>query len=74
MTAMLFTPCSIDLSFSAQWRGQLYGGTVGVTGTATLYYAQVGIPGVDLSPGMTPGAGEAIAHLGARVSSRDLNG
>jgi hypothetical protein len=74
VTAMLYTPCSIDLGFSAQWRGQLYGGTVGMAGTATLHYAPVGIPGVDLSTGMTPGAGESIAHLGARVSIRDLNG
>ncbi|WP_146070120.1 polymer-forming cytoskeletal protein [Cryobacterium sp. Y29] len=74
VTAMLYTPCSIDLGFSAQWRGQLYGGTVGIAGTATLHYAPVGIPGVDLSTGITPSAGESIAHLGARVSIRDLNG
>ncbi|WP_129590330.1 polymer-forming cytoskeletal protein [Cryobacterium aureum] len=74
VTAMLYTPCSIDLGFSAQWRGQLYGGTVGTAGSAMLHYAPVGIPGTDLSTGATPGAGGTIARLGARISIRDLNG
>ena len=74
VTAMLYTPCSIDLSFSAQWRGQLYGGTVGTAGSAMLHYAPVGIPGTDLSTGATPGSSGAVAKLGARISIRDLNG
>ncbi|TFD66914.1 polymer-forming cytoskeletal protein [Cryobacterium ruanii] len=74
VTAMLYTPCSIGLSFSAQWRGQLYGGTVGTAGSAMLHYAPVGIPGTDLTTGATPGFGGAMPKLGARLSIRDLNG
>jgi len=74
VTAMLYTPCSIGLSFSAQWRGQLYGGTVGTAGSAMLHYAPVGIPGTDLTTGATPGSGGAMPKLGARLSIRDLNG
>jgi Tfp pilus assembly major pilin PilA len=74
VSAMLYSPCSIDLSFSAQWRGQFYGGTVSTGGSSQLHYTGVGIPGTDITAGGTPGNDATEAKLGDRISIRDLNG
>ncbi len=48
---MMYSPCRIDIASATTFTGQLFGGNVTVAGAATVNYAAVGLPGVDLDTG-----------------------
>ena len=75
VTAMLYSPCGVTLGGSAQWRGQVYSGTVSIGGSAILHYVPIGLPGVNLSTGdSSDGTGDSGSSLlGQRISIRDLS-
>ena len=50
---MIYTPCHVALSTSTPWRGQVFGSTVTVSGGTQLTFVATGLPGVDLSTGLT---------------------
>ena len=50
---MVYTPCAISISTSTPWRGQIFGSTVSVSGATQLTFVATGLPGVDLSTGLT---------------------
>ena len=80
VTGMIYTPCEVKIGFSAQWHGQIYGGKVGIGGSAILHYAPLGLPGVNLTSGTSFGGSSGGSSgspgsflLGARTSIRDLS-
>ena len=73
VTAMIYSPCFVNIGSSIDWRGQLFASSATVDGAATLNYVQVGLPGVDLTTGLESGgsAGSGASLIAARVSIRD---
>lgn len=74
VAAFIYTPCALNMGFSAQWNGQFYGGSVSTTGSSQLTYDALGIPNSGLSVDVAPGTGASDSKLGDRMSIRDLNG
>jgi len=72
IVALVYTPCSVDLTGTTKWRGQIYSGTLSVGSGDTLVYFPLGIPGTDLSGGTTPGGGGAgVPKLGDPITIRN---
>lgn len=69
ISAMAYTPCSINLNNGLQWRGQVYASSMSIGGgPRILDYASVGIPGSLIGGGS---AGNAIYAMGDLVSQRN---
>lgn len=49
---MMYSPCPVDIGSSTKFTGQIFAGNVTVAGGATLTFAAVGLPGVDLDTGL----------------------
>lgn len=76
ITTMVYTPCAFKLMAGVSWRGQVFAGSATVDGGATMQYAPLGLPRVDLTTGVdSDNAGAASSSLiGERLSIRDVNG
>jgi len=68
VTALLYSPCAVEMRNSAIWHGQFYGNSVGVGGSSILQYQPLAFPGVHASS--VPRSG--VFELGARESLRDV--
>lgn len=71
VNALIYSPCAINNAGDV-WRGQMYSSSVSNTASFTLSYVPVGLPGVNLSTGLTatlPGTGT----LGDRISMRNIS-
>jgi hypothetical protein len=53
ISVMMFSPCEIDVSSGTIFTGQIFAGATQVNGSATVTYQAVGLPGYDLSTGLT---------------------
>jgi hypothetical protein len=51
ISVMLYTPCNVVIGSSTQFRGQIFTGSASVSGGATMTYASIGLPGVNLTTG-----------------------
>ncbi|MCU1545959.1 MAG: hypothetical protein JWP30_1059 [Homoserinimonas sp.] len=71
VSAMIYTPCSVSMASSTQWRGQVFAGKTSMGGSSKLAYVAMGLPGVDLSDGVLASTGGAERPL---QSMRDLVG
>jgi hypothetical protein len=72
IAAMVYTPCKI-ISNRNGFRGQMYGGQVQFEQQAQLTFVPVGIPGFDLSAGVTVPKVTG-AELGDRLTRREEPG
>jgi hypothetical protein len=70
IAAMVYTPCKV-ISDRGGFRGQMYGGEVEFGQQASLTFVQVGIPGVDLTRGLTTPV-KSGAKLGDGRSWREI--
>ncbi|WP_353987302.1 hypothetical protein [Ruicaihuangia caeni] len=70
VAAIAYTPCKVK-SDRKGFQGQFYGGEVEFNQQAEITFVPVGIPGVDLTDGMTQPV-QTGATLGARLSYRDV--
>jgi hypothetical protein len=68
--AMIYSPCLVSITSGIDWYGQVFSGQAVINGAATLNYAPLGLPGVNLSEGTVTVPGGAGA-LGARISILD---
>jgi len=50
---MVYSPCQVNVTSALDFRGQLFSKNVVVDGAAIVRYVAVGLPGVDLSTGLT---------------------
>jgi Tfp pilus assembly protein PilX len=74
LTALAYTPCTIELGNGSRWRGQLYGGNLTVSSGDSLTYLPIGIPGTDLSGGgAAPGGTPVSGAIGNLLSSRNVS-
>lgn len=72
VTAMVYTPCSINVQGNSKWTGAFYGGAFSYGGGMTFVGANIALPGMPASATM-PGAGtSSSAALGTLVSRGDL--
>lgn len=65
---MMYSPCPVNIGSSTKFTGQIFAGNTTVAGGATMTFAAVGLPGVDLDTGLStmtpvtpdpdPGSGE----------------
>lgn len=74
VTAMIYTPCSINVQGNSKWTGAFYGGAFSYGGGMTFVGANIALPGMPASSTL-PGAGESTTTaLGTLVARRDVNG
>ncbi|TFD55439.1 hypothetical protein E3T55_01125 [Cryobacterium frigoriphilum] len=75
VNAMVYTPCGIQIGFSAQLNGQLYGDDIKLDVKSITTYGPVGLPGVDLDLGLDIGIGgtSKTPAYAERTSIRDLD-
>lgn len=71
ISMLVYTPCKVPLRSGNEWSGQVYAGDVSIAGGATLNYAPIGLPGVDLS-GAGGGSGAPTTATVTRLTTRDL--
>ena len=72
VAAFAYTPCNI-YSDRDGWRGQMYGGQIEFGQQAKLTFIPTAPPGVDFSGGIEPEVVQTGAHLGEKVSWRQIN-
>lgn len=53
ISAMMYSPCKIEIGSSTRFRGQVFAGVTNVAGAASIGYIPIGLPGVDLNTGAT---------------------
>jgi Tfp pilus assembly protein PilX len=70
ISATAYTPCKV-YSDRDGWRGQIYGGEVEFGQQAKLTFVETGIPGFDLTGGLTHPEQQG-AELGALISLREM--
>lgn len=72
VTAMIYTPCTINVQGNSKWTGAFYGGAFSYGGGMTFVGANIALPGMPSSATM-PGAGTSTsAALGTLISRGDL--
>lgn len=72
VTAMIYTPCTIDIGGNSTWTGAFYAGGFSYGGGMTFVGANIALPGMPSSATM-PGAGTSTsAALGTLVSRQDV--
>lgn len=72
VTAMIYTPCTINVQGNSKWTGAFYGGAFSYGGGMTFVGANIALPGMPASATM-PGAGTSTAAaLGTLVSRGDV--
>ncbi|MHA6693292.1 hypothetical protein [Homoserinimonas sp. A520] len=69
VAAMIYTPCKVT-SERDGFQGQMYGGEVEFKQQAKLIFKQVGIPGIDLTGGLTEAVKTGM-KLGDRLTFRE---
>ncbi|MGO4783456.1 hypothetical protein [Cryobacterium sp. W22_MBD10_FK3] len=75
ITTMVYTPCAFKLLAGVTWRGQVFAGGATVDGGATMQYAPLGLPRVNLTTGADADDAGAVSSsmLGQRLSIRDID-
>lgn len=72
ITAMIYTPCQVNVQGNSKWTGSFYGGSFNYGGGMDFYGDPIALPGMPettTSPGNGPSTASA---LGAVVSQRDV--
>lgn len=73
MNTMIYSPCKVTVTSSTALTGQIFAGEVTLGGAGQLSYVPVGLPGVNLTSGVTspPSGGSSSRPL---VSLRNVTG
>jgi len=53
ISTMIYTPCNVSIAAGIYFYGQVFAGSVSISGSAHFFYSPGGIPGVDMSKGVT---------------------
>lgn len=75
LSVMIYSPCQVNIGSGINWTGQIFAGSVTISGAAKLNYVRVGMPGFDLDNGTASNPTDPTASLiGTRISIRDVLG
>ncbi len=69
---MIYSPCKVDIASSIHFNGQIFGGQVSLNGSGELGYVKVGLPGYDLTTGISTSAGATGGSNLTMVSQRNV--